>query len=274
MRVILQTWCQMQDTPSGFRYMNCVPGHTQCIPSSIYSDFNIRSNATALLFEIIDYGARYTANLEPNIAHMLRFTLCELCSRKYTMYLQLRIYRPQYSTERSCAAIGDIPTLRCALYCKFGVKYSALRTVYAVWTMVPDIYKVFMAPPSRASIFSCSYLRCYGRYHINSMRVILHTWCQIHRTPSGLRYMNCVPGHIKCIASSIYSDFNIRSNVTALLFEIIDYDARYTTNLEPNIAHIIRFTLQDSIFSWSYLRCYWRCLDNSKRVILQTWCQI
>jgi hypothetical protein len=32
--------------------------------------------------------------------------------------------------------------------------------------------------------------------------------------------------------------------------------------------------IQASIFNWTYLRCCWRYLDNSRRVILQTWCQI
>jgi hypothetical protein len=132
MRVILQTWCQIQRTSCGLRYMNCVPGNVQCISSSIHSDFNIRSNVTALLFEIIDYDARYTANLEPNIAYIIRFTLCEQCSRTYTMNLQLRIFRPPYSAERICATIGDITTIQCALYCKLGAKYSAHPPVYAI----------------------------------------------------------------------------------------------------------------------------------------------
>jgi hypothetical protein len=62
------------------------------------------------------------------------------------MYLQLRIVRPQYSTERICAAIRDNRTLRCPLYCKFGAKYSALHPVYPMWTVVSDIYNVITAP--------------------------------------------------------------------------------------------------------------------------------
>jgi hypothetical protein len=100
-----------------------------------------------LLLEVFrQFNARYTANSEPNTAHILPFTLCELWSRPYIRYLQLLIVRPQYSTERTCAAIGDIPTLLYALCCKFGVKYSAHRPVYSVCTVVPDIYKVFTAP--------------------------------------------------------------------------------------------------------------------------------
>jgi hypothetical protein len=153
----------------------------------------------------------------PNTAHILQFTLCELWSRPYTKYLQLRIFRPQYSAEGRSPAIGDISAIQCALYCKLWVKYSAYPPVYAMWTVVPVIYKVFTAPHIWASIFSCWYLRCYCRYHIISMRVILQTWCQIQHTSSSLRYVNCGPGHIECIDSSAYSDLNIHLNVSALL---------------------------------------------------------
>jgi hypothetical protein len=147
MHVILHSWCQIQSPSSGLRYVNCGPGHIQCNYSSAYSGFNIRLNPSALILEIIGHvDARYTAILVTNTVHILRFTLCVLWSRTCTTYLQLLIFRPHYSTERICAAIGDIPTLRSALYCKFGVKYSGHRSVYAVWTVVPSIYKVFTAP--------------------------------------------------------------------------------------------------------------------------------
>jgi hypothetical protein len=133
MRVILLTWCQIQPTSSGICYVNCGPGHIQCIYSSAYSVLNIRLNVSALLFEIYRYlHARYTANLVPNTEHILRFTLCDLWSRTYTMHLQLHIFRLQYSVERICAAIVHITTIQCALYCKLGAKYSAHPPVYAI----------------------------------------------------------------------------------------------------------------------------------------------
>jgi hypothetical protein len=77
---------QILRTSSGLRYVNYGPGHIQCIYSSIYSGLNIRLNASALLLEIIGhFDARYTAILVPNTAHVLRFTLCQLWSRTYTM---------------------------------------------------------------------------------------------------------------------------------------------------------------------------------------------
>jgi hypothetical protein len=177
---------------------------------------------------------------------------------RYAMQLQFRIFRLKYSTERICAAIGDILTiqralrcnlgakysahapvytmwtvvpdmynvvisphikawvwnwkyLRCyrryldiefALYCKLGAKCSAHRPVYALWTVVPDIYNVMTTPHIQASIFSCRQLPCYWWYLDNSMRVILHSCCQIKRTSSSLRYVTCGPGHIQSIYSS------------------------------------------------------------------------
>jgi hypothetical protein len=134
--------------------------------------------------------------------------------------LQLRIFRLQFSSELVYAAIGDILIFRCALCGKFGVKYRAHRLVYAVKTVVPDIYNVITAPHIQDLIFCFTYLRRCWRYIDNSMRVILQPWCQIQRTASSLRYLNCGPGHIQCIYSSTYSGFNIQLNVSALLLEI------------------------------------------------------
>jgi hypothetical protein len=201
-----------------------------------------------------------------------------------------------------CAAIGHIPTFRCALHLKFGAKYSAHPPVHAMWTIVADIYNVFTAQHIEASIFNVTYLRCYWRYldhsmsnilqdwcqiqrtssslryvycgrdiynvttvpHIQaaifnwtylrcyciyadiSVRVILHSWCQIQRTSYGLRYVNCDPGHIKCIYSSAYSGFNIQLNASALILEICrQFNVRYTAYIVPNTAHILQFTLCD-----------------------------
>jgi hypothetical protein len=153
----------------------------------------------------------------PNTAHILRFTICYLWFRTYTMHLQLRIFRLQYSFERICPAIGDMSTIQCALYCKLGAKYSAHRPVYAIWTVVPDIYNAFTAPHVQASIFIWTYLRCYWRYLDNSMLVILQTWCQIQRTSLSLLYVHCCPGLIQCNYSFAYSGFNIRLILSALL---------------------------------------------------------
>jgi hypothetical protein len=93
-----------------------------------------------------------------NTANILWFTLCVLWSRTYRMYSHLRIFRLQYSSERICAAIVDITTIQCALYCKLSAKYSAHPPVYAMWTLVPDIYNAFTAPHIQTSIFIWTYL--------------------------------------------------------------------------------------------------------------------
>jgi hypothetical protein len=140
MRVILQTWCRIQRTSSSLRYLNRGPGHIQCIYTSAYSDFNVHLNVSALLLEISrQFNSPYTAHLVATTAHILRFTLCELWSRTYTMHLQLHIFSLQYSFERICPAIVHITTIQCSLYCKLGGKYSAHPAVYAVWTVVPAI---------------------------------------------------------------------------------------------------------------------------------------
>jgi hypothetical protein len=133
-------------TLSSLRYVDCGPGHIQCNYSYAYSGFNIQRNVSPLLLEISrQFNERNTATLVPYIAHILQFTLCGLWSRTYTMYLQLRIFGRQYWTERVCAAAGDISTFGCALYCKFGAIYNAHPPVYAMLTVIPDIYNVFTA---------------------------------------------------------------------------------------------------------------------------------
>jgi hypothetical protein len=162
MRVILQSFCQMQRTPSSFRYVSSGPAHIQSIYSSAYICFNTRWNVSALLLEVSrQFNPRYTVNLVPNTAHTLQLTLCELWSRSHTKHLHLRIFRLQYSSERICAAIADISRMLRALYCKPGAKYSAHPPVYDIWTEVPDIYNAFIAPHSQASMFSWTWLRSY-----------------------------------------------------------------------------------------------------------------
>jgi hypothetical protein len=147
MCLILQTWWQLQRTSSSFRYVISGSAHIQCIYSSAYSILNIRQNVSALLLEICRYlHAWYTANFVSNTEPILRFALCELWSRSYTMHLQLRIFRLQYSAEGSSQAIRGMWPLQWALYCKLGAKYSTHPPAFAMWTVVPVIYNAFTAP--------------------------------------------------------------------------------------------------------------------------------
>jgi hypothetical protein len=180
----------------------------------------------------------------PNTEPILRFALREMWCRTCTMHLQLRKFRHQCSSERICAAIGNISTIQCSLYCKLGAKYSAHPPVHAMWTMVPDIYNAFTTPYIQTSIFIWTYLRCYWKYLDNSMRVILQTCCQIQRTSSSLCYVNCGPGHIQSTYSSAYLVLNIQQSAAPMLLEVSrQFNARYTVNLLPNTAHILQFML-------------------------------
>jgi hypothetical protein len=142
---------------------------------------------------------------------------------------------PQYSAVSICDPIVDITSIQCALYCKLGAKYSAHRPVYAVWNVVPDIYKVLTAPHIYASIFSCRHLRCYSRFHMKSMPVTLQTSCQIQRTTPVYAMWTVVP--------AIYNVFPAPDS-------------------------------QATILKRTYLRCNWRYCNTSMRVILRTWCKI
>jgi hypothetical protein len=154
MRVILQTWCQIQRTSSSLRYMICGSGHIQSIYSSAYLRLNIQLKVGPLLMDVSrQCNERYTASLVPITAHILRVTLCEPLSQAYTMHLQLRIFRLHYSSQGRSHANGCISSMQWALYCKRGANYSAHSPVYAMWTVVPDMLTVFTAPHIQTSIF-------------------------------------------------------------------------------------------------------------------------
>jgi hypothetical protein len=124
-----------------------------------------------------------------------------------------------------------------------------------MWTVVPHVSNIFAASHIQSWIFDWTYLRCCWRYADICMPVILQILCQIQSPSSGLRYVNCGPGHIQCICSSAYSDFKVHLNVSVLLLEISrQFNSRYTANLVPNTAHILRFTLCE-LWSRTYTKC-------------------
>jgi hypothetical protein len=202
-------------------YAMCTVVPVQSIYSSPYSGHNIQLHVSALLLEISrQFSVRYTACLVPNTAHISQFSLCEPWPRLFTKYLQLRIFRLQYSATGICAAIVDIASILCALYCEHGAKYSAHPPVYAMWTVVPELYNVLTIPLIQAPIFNWTYLRCHWTYIENSMRLIQQTLCQIQRISFRLRYVKCGPVHMQCNFRSTYSGFNIQMNVSTLILEI------------------------------------------------------
>jgi hypothetical protein len=135
--VILQSLCHVQHIFSRLRNVNCGPGHTPCIYSSAYWGISIQLKVSALLSEICrQFSEPYTANLVPNKAHNLQFAKCGLWCRSYKMYLQLQIFRIQYSVERFSAVIGDLSTIQCPLYCKHGANtaYNPQITQCELWS--------------------------------------------------------------------------------------------------------------------------------------------
>jgi hypothetical protein len=68
--------------------------HIQSTYISAYLGFDIQQKVAPLLLKVSrQFRARYTSNLVPNTAHILQFTQCVLWCRKYTIYLQLLIFR-------------------------------------------------------------------------------------------------------------------------------------------------------------------------------------
>jgi hypothetical protein len=87
------------------------------------------------------------------------------------------------------------------------------------------------------------------------MSVILQARCQLQRTSSSFRYVNCGPGHIQNTYSSAYLRFNIQMKVAPMLLEVSrQFNARYTAFLVPNTEHIVQFTLCE-LWSGTYTKC-------------------
>jgi hypothetical protein len=154
MCAILQTWCQIQRASSTLRNVNCGTGHIQWKYSSIYSGSNIQLIVSAQLLEICrQFREPYTVNMVPNTAHDLQFAQCGLWSRTYTMYLQLHIFRVQYSNKRSSAAIGDISTMQCAV---------TLQSLCQVQDTTPSLRNAICGPGH----IQCNYSSAYSGFII------------------------------------------------------------------------------------------------------------
>jgi hypothetical protein len=155
MRLMLQTWCQIQRTTSSFA-LSELWSRTYTMYLQLHI-FRIPYSAECIFAVIGDISTTQCAlycKLGANTAHNLRFALSELWSHTYTMNLQLLIFRLQYSTKRICAAFGDMSTIQCASHCIYCAKYSARPPVNAIWTVVTDIYNGVTVPHIQASIFN------------------------------------------------------------------------------------------------------------------------
>jgi hypothetical protein len=158
-----------------------------------------------------------------------------------------------------------------------------------MWSVVPDMCNVVTSPPIQSSIFNWTSLRCYWRYVDNSMLLILQSWCQIHRISISLRYLNCGPGHILQLhifriqysTARICANIGDMSTIQCALYckHCAKYSAHpivYATwTVVPSIYNVFTAPhIQASIFNWTYLGWYWRYVENSMRLIPQTWCQM
>jgi hypothetical protein len=184
-----------------------------------------------------------------------------------------------------------MPTFGCAICCKFGAIYGAQKPVCAMWIVVPTIYNVITDPYIWALIFSWRNLCCYWKYHDNSMRLILIIWCQIQRTSSSLRYVNCGAEIYNAITAppiqaSIYKWkyllwywIYIDNSMCVIWHTWCQHTAHQSVyavwTVVPDIYNVVTSPhIQASVSNRTYLRCYWRYIENSMRLILQTWCQI
>jgi hypothetical protein len=86
----------------------CSRTYTKYIQLHIFMHLYSTVCICAAIVDITTINARYTANLVPNTAHIHHLLLCDLWSRTYTIYLQLRIFRLQYSGVGICSAIVHI----------------------------------------------------------------------------------------------------------------------------------------------------------------------
>jgi hypothetical protein len=229
------TLVPIQRTTSRWRCLNCGPGHIQCNYSSTYSVFNIQLNVSPPLSEINrQMKGPYSANFMPNTVHILQITLCDLWCRTYTLQLQLRIFRHQYSTERICDAMGDISTIQCALYCN----------------LVADT----------AHILQITLCELWSRtYTLQIQFLIFRLQYSTERISAAIRDMS----RIQC---ALYRKLCAKCSAHP------PDDAAWIA--VPAICSVITAPhIQASIFDWTYLRCYWRYIDNSLCVILQPWWQ-
>jgi hypothetical protein len=207
--------------------VNCVSCQIQCTCSFAYLGCSIQLNVYPLLLVVWrQFDARYTPHLLSNAAHVLLFTLCQLCSMSNPMILQICVFRLVYSFECISAAIADITATRCAFYSKFAPKYSADLPVFAMSTLVRAKSFVFPGLHIYAYVFNKLYLRCYWRYVDNSERVMLHICCQKLRTCSCLHYVTAGRRQIQCYCSTACSGFNIQLNVSPNPLEICRHSLR------------------------------------------------
>jgi hypothetical protein len=288
MCVILQTWYQIQHTSSSWCYLTCGSGHIQWKYSSAYFGFNIQMNVSPPLLEICrEANAPYTANIVPNIAHILQITLSVLCSRPYTVQLQLHIFRLQYSTERIWAAIGDKSTIQCALICNLCAKYQftlfeLLSLTYTMYLHLRIIRLQYSTERISTAIGLMSTIQqaLYCKHGATTAHILQFTPFELWSRTYTM-YLQFHIFRLQYSIERIYADIGHISRIQCALYskrcaKYSAYPSDYAMwSVVPAIYSVISaLHIQASIFKWTYLRWYWRYVDKLMHVKLQTWCQI
>jgi hypothetical protein len=157
-----------------------------------------------------------------------------------------------------------------------------------MWTVVPTLISVITAAHIHASIFNRTYLRWYWRYINNSMRLVLQTLCQI------LQIKLCELWSRPYTVQLQLNIFMLQYSTERICADIGDIStiqcplyckrcAKYSahppdyaawTAVPALISVITAAHIHASIFNRTYLRWYWRYIDNSMRLVLPTLCQI
>jgi hypothetical protein len=170
-------------------------------------------------------------------------------------------------------------TIHCALCSTFATKYRAEQPVCAMSTLVLVKSSIITFVAIQASIFNCTYLRCYWWRVDKSKLVIRHICWQIQGTSAGLRYVNSRAQsnsmlQLVCILRFLQSFAGISDAILDMSTIQFSLNSTFAAKCSLNTPHYGMLTLdlvksnkitvllmQSSIFNWTYLHCNWFFID-------------
>jgi hypothetical protein len=215
--------------------VDCGPGHILCNYSSAYSGLNIQLNVSALQLEISrQFNVRYTANLVPNTAHT--------SSLRYM----------------HCGS-GHIQ-------CNYSSRYSGFNIQLNASALLLEIYRQFDMRHTASMV-------------LNTAHILHFTQCELWSRTYTTYLQRRIFRH-QYSSESICSDIGDISTIQCVLY--CKHGAKHSAHppvnaiwtVVPAIYNVLTTPhIQTSIFNCTYLRGYWRYIDNSASVILPTWCQ-
>jgi hypothetical protein len=178
------------------------------------------------------YTAQYLVHAMPSLVPF-KSNVITFLDIQASIFFWTDIRRYWWNVDNSMRAIlhiccqiqGTISGLR---YVKSGPVKSNIMTFLAI----------------QSSIFNWTYLRCYCWCIDKSVRVILHTCCEIQGIAAILCYVISGPGKMQYNYNSSSSGYNIPLNVNPKMMAILQqFKERYTPHSLSNTEHNIRFTL-------------------------------